>query len=290
MPANRQVAGESRSCAFPVDSWGSWWVMDVAARPRPFRWGCFPFLDSALWQGLVDRSRCADRRTCAIAPAAPKDLCRPTRPPVIIERVGEVGAGVQGDFNRSSQRLMERSCDGREETGGGSGWAAADDVFAGASAGGAAGAASAVSAIACGVSSEEAAAEAGVSAAVGVRWFRDGGGMPSVPDISQPPRCRAVIAPGGEPVLTPWGYGTPALADVPRDVPKRSEGSRSGPAKRVWVPRLPPITSTCSRMPVSPRLEPVSDRVRSVVLPQSRTSMSTVTSSAVLASCCHYRG
>src|SRR5207247_11480493 len=35
-------------------------------------------------------------------------------------------------------------------------------------------------AIARGVSSEDAAAAAGVSAAVGVRWFRDGGGMRSV--------------------------------------------------------------------------------------------------------------
>jgi IS30 family transposase len=35
-------------------------------------------------------------------------------------------------------------------------------------------------AIARGLSSEAAAAEAGVSAAVGVRWFREGGGMPSV--------------------------------------------------------------------------------------------------------------
>ena len=35
-------------------------------------------------------------------------------------------------------------------------------------------------AIARGVTSEDAAAEAGVSAAVGVRWFREGGGMPSV--------------------------------------------------------------------------------------------------------------
>ncbi|MGH3031346.1 MAG: helix-turn-helix domain-containing protein, partial [Gaiellaceae bacterium] len=36
------------------------------------------------------------------------------------------------------------------------------------------------SAIARGLSSEAAAAEAGVSAAVGVRWFREGGGMPPV--------------------------------------------------------------------------------------------------------------
>ena len=36
------------------------------------------------------------------------------------------------------------------------------------------------SAIARGVSSEDAAGEAGVSAIVGVRWFREGGGMPSV--------------------------------------------------------------------------------------------------------------
>src|SRR5450631_1025453 len=35
-------------------------------------------------------------------------------------------------------------------------------------------------AIARGVTSEEAAVEAGVSPAVGVRWFREGGGMPTV--------------------------------------------------------------------------------------------------------------
>jgi transposase len=35
-------------------------------------------------------------------------------------------------------------------------------------------------AIARGLSSEDAATEAGVSAAVGVRWFREGGGMPTV--------------------------------------------------------------------------------------------------------------
>src|SRR5215204_7083040 len=35
-------------------------------------------------------------------------------------------------------------------------------------------------AIARGLSSEDAAVEAGVSAVVGVRWFREGGGMPSV--------------------------------------------------------------------------------------------------------------
>jgi IS30 family transposase len=35
-------------------------------------------------------------------------------------------------------------------------------------------------AIACGLSSEDAAVEAGVSIPVGVRWFREGGGMPSI--------------------------------------------------------------------------------------------------------------
>src|SRR3989442_15058441 len=35
-------------------------------------------------------------------------------------------------------------------------------------------------AVARGLASEDAAAEAGVSAAVGVRWFREGGGMPTV--------------------------------------------------------------------------------------------------------------
>ena len=36
-------------------------------------------------------------------------------------------------------------------------------------------------AIARGVSTVEAAVEAGVSEAVGVRWFREGGGMPFIP-------------------------------------------------------------------------------------------------------------
>jgi putative transposase len=51
--------------------------------------------------------------------------------------------GSQGGFNRSSQRSIERSCDGREATGSGSGWEAGD-AFAGASAGGEGGASSAV--------------------------------------------------------------------------------------------------------------------------------------------------
>ena len=38
-------------------------------------------------------------------------------------------------------------------------------------------------AIARGVSSEDAAGEAGVSAAVGVRWFREGGGMSTVTQV-----------------------------------------------------------------------------------------------------------
>lgn len=44
-------------------------------------------------------------------------------------------------------------------------------------------------AIARGVSSEDAAGEAGVSVAVGVRWFREGGGMPTV---TQPPAVGAL--------------------------------------------------------------------------------------------------
>jgi len=43
--------------------------------------------------------------------------------------------GSQGGFNRSSQRSIERGCDGHEETGGRSGWAAGD-ALSGPSAGG----------------------------------------------------------------------------------------------------------------------------------------------------------
>jgi hypothetical protein len=55
------------------------------------------------------------------------------------------------------------------------------DALAGSSVGGVSRAATAVlGAIARGVSSEDAAGEAGVPVAVGVRWFREGGGMPTV--------------------------------------------------------------------------------------------------------------
>jgi putative transposase len=60
-----------------------------------------------------------------------------------VDLVHHSDAGSQGGFNRSSQRSMERGCDGREETGGGSGWAAGD-ALARASAGGQVGASSAV--------------------------------------------------------------------------------------------------------------------------------------------------
>src|SRR5919198_985607 len=48
-------------------------------------------------------------------------------------------------------------------------------------------------AIARGVSSEDAATEAGVSAAVGVRWFREGGGMPSVTLALASGRCLSFV-------------------------------------------------------------------------------------------------
>jgi hypothetical protein len=44
-------------------------------------------------------------------------------------------------------------------------------------------------AVARGLSSEEASAAAGVSEAVGVRWFREGGGMPSVSLRPMSGRC-----------------------------------------------------------------------------------------------------
>ncbi len=88
--------------------------------------------------------------------------------------------GKPGGINRSSQRLIGRGCGGREATGGGLGWKAGD-ALAGASAGRPAGASAAV------VGGDRAwgvqrgrCGRGGVSAAVGVRWFREGGGMPSV--------------------------------------------------------------------------------------------------------------
>jgi transposase len=88
--------------------------------------------------------------------------------------------GSQGGFNRSSQRSIERSCDGQAEAEVGSGWSACDAIAGASTAGRLEHRQRFWTAIARGLSSEEAAAEAGVSAAVGVRWFREGGGMPSV--------------------------------------------------------------------------------------------------------------
>jgi putative transposase len=64
-------------------------------------------------------------------------------PSANVELVHHSDRGSQGEFNRSSQRSSERSCDGREATGSGSG-REAGDALAGASAGREAGASSAV--------------------------------------------------------------------------------------------------------------------------------------------------
>src|SRR5215216_4898121 len=103
------------------------------------------------------------------------------RPGADVALVHHSDRGSQGGFKRSSQRSIEGSCDGREEKAAvGSGWSAGDAVT-GASAGGAEGAPPAVlGGDRSRVVQRGRGGRAAVSAAVGVRWFREGGGMPSV--------------------------------------------------------------------------------------------------------------
>jgi transposase len=76
---------------------------------------------------------------------------------------------------------MEVVCDGCWRASAGDPGDARADVVAGSAVGGAAGGSAAVLASdRAGSSSEQAAAAAGVSQAVGSRWFRDGGGMPPI--------------------------------------------------------------------------------------------------------------
>jgi transposase len=124
-------------------------------------------------------------------------------------------------------------------------------------------------AIARGLSSEDAAAEAGVSAAVGVRWFREGGGMPSV--ALGPPSGRYLSFAEREEiaVLRARGCGVREIArvlgrspstisrELRRDTATRGGGleyrassaqwhadrrsRRPKPAKLAENPRLPPV-------------------------------------------------
>ena len=88
---------------------------------------------------------------------------------------------VLGEFNRWSQRSIERSCDGQANgVGCGVDGPAAMRSPGRPPAGRREHRLRFWAAIARGLTSDDAAVEAGVSAAVGVRWFREGGGMPSV--------------------------------------------------------------------------------------------------------------
>src|SRR4051794_34935311 len=63
---------------------------------------------------------------------------------MVVEQLAEGGTGVLGGFNRSSQRSIERGCDGREEKAAIGACGSAGDAVTGASVGGAAGASAAV--------------------------------------------------------------------------------------------------------------------------------------------------
>jgi hypothetical protein len=83
-----------------------------------------------------------------------------------------------GGFKGSSQRLARGGCDGREAEKVGSGRSSVDAFAGGPRVARREHRQGFWAAIACGLSSEDASVEAGVSIPVGVRWFREGGGMP----------------------------------------------------------------------------------------------------------------
>jgi Helix-turn-helix domain/Integrase core domain len=139
----------------------------------------FSFVLDAYSRRVVGWQQADHMRTTLVLDALRMALAT-RRPGADVQLVHHSDRGNQGGFNRSSQRSLERGCDGREETGGGSGWSAGDALAGRPPVGRLEHRQRVWAAIARGVSSEDPAAEAGVSAAVGVRWFREGGGMPSV--------------------------------------------------------------------------------------------------------------
>ena len=90
-------------------------------------------------------------------------------------------------------------------------------------------------AVARGVSSEDAAVEAGVSPAVGVRWFREGGGMPSVTMVSLSGRYLSFAEREEIALLHAQGDGVREIArqvgrspsTISREL-RRNAGTRSG--------------------------------------------------------------
>jgi len=90
-------------------------------------------------------------------------------------------------------------------------------------------------AIARGVTSEEAAVEAGVSPAVGVRWFREGGGMPTVTQAPLSGRYLSFAEREEITVLRAQGCGVREIArqlgrspsTVSREL-RRNAGTRTG--------------------------------------------------------------
>ena len=128
-----------------------------------------------------------------------------------VELVHHSDAGSQGGFNRSSQRSIERGCDGREEKAAvGSGWSACDAI-AGTSAGGAEGAPPAVL--------------GGDHAGAVQRGGRGGGGRVG--------RGRRPMVSGG------WrdavGHARCAVGAIP--VIRRARGDRAAARGALWGPK-----------------------------------------------------
>src|SRR5512132_579047 len=92
-------------------------------------------------------------------------------------------------------------------------------------------------AVAGGLWSEESAVAAGVSPAVGTRWFREGGGMPTVSPAPLSSRFLSFVEREELAVLHAQGYGVRETARRLVGLPRRSRGSCAAmlpPVAVVW--------------------------------------------------------
>jgi DNA-binding CsgD family transcriptional regulator len=133
-------------------------------------------------------------------------------------------------------------------------------------------------AVARGLSSEEAAAEAGVSPAVGVRWFRDGGGMPSVTLAAPSGRYLSFAEREEIAILRAGGCGVREIArqlgrspstisrELRRNAATRGGGLEYRATTAQWHADLRPRRPKPAKLAVNPELRRyVQDRLAGVV-------------------------
>ena len=153
------------------------WVADITYLRTGEGWLYLAAVQDAYSRQIVGWSMATHMRASLVVDALKMALARRRPDPGLIHHSDQ---GSQGGFKWSSQRLIERGCDGRAE-------ASVDRALRPAmwspgrpTAGRREDRVVFWLAVGDGMASVEAAKLAGVSEAVGVRWFREGGGMPTV--------------------------------------------------------------------------------------------------------------